>query len=79
MRFSDRLNCWFYRFMSKLGFPQHGTVMYIGGSDTLPPPLEREEEAQLMELLEDKEYRETVRAKLIEHNLRLVVYISRRF
>lgn len=67
------------RLMAKLGVPLHGTVMYIGGSDTLPPPLEREEEAQLMELLNDSSERETVRTKLIEHNLRLVVYISRRF
>jgi len=49
--------------------------MYIGGSDTLPPPLSREEEARLMEHLSDPEVRQT----LIERNLRLVVYIARRF
>lgn len=65
--------------MTKLGLPLHGTVMYIGGSDMLPPPLEKEEEAQLMDLLEDESRRNEVRTKLIEHNLRLVVYISRRF
>lgn len=65
--------------MARLGLPLHGTVMYIGGSDMLPPPLEKEEEAQLMELLEDESRRDEVRTKLIEHNLRLVVYISRRF
>lgn len=68
-----------YRLMAKLGLPLCGTVMYIGGSDVLPPPLEREEETQLMELLEDEDKRDRVRTKLIEHNLRLVVYISRRF
>ena len=50
--------------------------MYIGGSDTLPPPLEREEEQQLLQRLEtDPQARQT----LIERNLRLVVYIARRF
>ena len=52
-------------------------LFYIGGSDTLPPPLEREaEEAALAALAAgDHEARQT----LIEHNLRLVVYIARRF
>ncbi len=67
------------RLMTKLGVPLHGTLMYIGGSDTLPPPLEREDEMRLIEQLDDVNQREVVRAKLIEHNLRLVVYISRRF
>ena len=67
------------RLMSLLGLPLHGAVMYIGGSDTLPPPLGREEEARLVELLDHEECRELARAKLIEHNLRLVAYISRRF
>jgi len=68
-----------YKLLSKLGFPLHGAVMYIGGSDTLPPPLEREEELRLTELLENESQRDTIRSKLIEHNLRLVVYIARRF
>ena len=54
--------------------PDEG-IHYIGGSDTLPPPLTREEEAALLERLED----EDARKALIEHNLRLVVYIARRF
>lgn len=52
-------------------------IMYIGGSDTLPPPLEREEETQLLEKLPAGDFE--TRQKLIEHNLRLVVYIARRF
>ena len=52
-------------------------VMYIGGSDTLPPPLEREEEAELIRRLDRGEL--PVRQMLIERNLRLVVYIARRF
>lgn len=52
-------------------------IFYVGGSDTLPPPLSREEEqAVLAELMEGSE---SARRTLIEHNLRLVVYIARRF
>ena len=52
-------------------------VMYIGGSDTLPPPLPREQEAVLLERLSTGDFQ--VRQTLIERNLRLVVYIARRF
>ena len=51
-------------------------VMYIGGSDTLPPPLSRTEEQELLERLNDDP---SARQILIERNLRLVVYIARRF
>jgi RNA polymerase sporulation-specific sigma factor len=51
--------------------------MYIGGSDTLPPPLERDAEQELIQRLDSGEHE--ARQALIEHNLRLVVYISRRF
>ena len=52
-------------------------IMYIGGSDTLPPPLPREEETEVIARLEqgDPQARQT----LIERNLRLVVYLARRF
>ena len=53
------------------------TVMYIGGSDTLPPPLTKQEEAELMQQMNSNEM--AVRNALIEHNLRLVVYIARKF
>ena len=52
-------------------------VFYIGGSDTLPPPLEREEEAAAIAALEAGD--DAARRTLIEHNLRLVVYIAKRF
>ena len=52
-------------------------IMYIGGSDTLPPPLPRDEEAALLARLDQGEL--PVRQTLIERNLRLVVYIARRF
>jgi len=55
--------------------PEH--VFYIGGSDVLPPPLSREEETETLQQLEQGD--ETAKAKLIERNLRLVVYIARRF
>ena len=52
-------------------------VFSIGGSDTLPPPLEREDEERAISALERGD--EAARQELIEHNLRLVVYISKRF
>ncbi len=51
--------------------------MYIGGSDTLPQPLSRAEEAALIARLADSD--PAARQTLIERNLRLVVYIARRF
>lgn len=53
------------------------SVFYVGGSDTLPPPLERELEEKTIEALENGD--DDARKLLIEHNLRLVVYISKRF
>ena len=52
-------------------------VMYIGGSDTLPPPLPSDEESVLLEKLNTGDFQ--VRQTLIEHNLRLGGYIARRF
>ena len=54
-----------------------GPLLYVGGSERLPPPLEREEEAECIERLLNGD--ETARKTLVEHNLRLVVYIARRF
>ncbi len=53
-------------------------IFYIAGSQTLPPPLSPEEEAKLIEGL-DKENNLEVRQKLVERNLRLVVYIAKKF
>ena len=52
-------------------------VFYINGSDTLPPPLTKEEEAEAFSLLEKKSPK--ARETLIVHNLRLVVYIAKKF
>lgn len=52
-------------------------LFYINGSDSLPTPLGKQEEAQLMSRIEAGD--ETAREPLIVHNLRLVVYIARKF
>ena len=52
-------------------------VYYVGGNDSLPPPLKKEEEEELVERLMNGD--ETIRDILIERNLRLVVYIARKF
>ena len=64
------------RILSILGI-EPPPVFYIGGSDTLPPPLERDAEERAVKALEAGD--EQARQLLIEHNLRLVVYISKRF
>lgn len=51
-------------------------VYYVNGSDVLPPPLTREEESAIIARLDDDEQ---ARQTLVEHNLRLVVYIAKRF
>ena len=56
---------------------QEQTVYYIGGSDVLPAPLKGEQERLAIEALGRGE--EAARQTLVEHNLRLVVYIARRF
>ena len=63
--------------LQKLGLIQPGKIMYIGGSDVLPAPLRPEDERCAIEALAAGD--ETARQTLIEHNLRLVVYIARRF
>ena len=50
---------------------------YIGGNDVLPPPLKGQEEKSMLEELEQGS--EVAKQRLIEHNLRLVVFIARRF
>ena len=63
--------------LTKLGFLQEHGIYYIGGSDVLPPPLKGEREQQVLQALERGE--EEAKQILVEHNLRLVVYIARRF
>ena len=61
----------------KLGLVREKGIYYIGGSDILPPPLKGAEEQQALEELEQGS--EDAKKILVEHNLRLVVYIARRF
>ena len=56
---------------------EKGDIFYIGGTDVLPPPLSTEEENQMLEQLGLG--MEEAKAVLIEHNLRLVVYIAKKF
>ena len=69
------MNLWQWIMQRLQGMGQ--TIYYIGGSDVLPPPLKGEAERQAIEALSRGE--EQARQTLVEHNLRLVVYIARRF
>ena len=60
-------------------FRRTNEVHYIGGTDVLPAPHEAQEEAKMLENLEGGEHQEEARKRLIEHNLRLVVYIAKKF
>ena len=64
-------------FLVRMGIMPGNGVYYVGGSDILPPPLKGQEEQSALEALERGE--EWAKQELIEHNLRLVVYIARRF
>ena len=57
---------------------KQGDVHYIGGTDVLPVPLEADEEAEAIAGL-GGEKDQQVKTSLIEHNLRLVVYIAKKF
>ncbi len=56
-----------------------GNVFYIGGSETLPPPLSKDEERQWTARLSEADFSDEAHRILIEHNLRLVVYIAKKF
>lgn len=66
-----------WRWLKKLGLFGKNRIFYIGGSEVLPPPLKGQQERQALEALEQGD--EQARQQLVEHNLRLVVYIARRF
>lgn len=59
--------------------PEDNALHYICGTEALPLPFDAEEESRLLEKLDKSQDLDRVRASLIEHNLRLVVYIARKF
>ena len=67
-------------FLRERKFPimKKGDIFYIGGTEVLPPPLTAKEEGEILEEL-GTEREEEAKAVLIEHNLRLVVYIAKKF
>ena len=67
----------FREFLDRIGLLPTQEIFYIGGADVLPPPLKGQEESDALAALEQGD--EWAKQRLIEHNLRLVVYISRRF
>ena len=69
MNFIIRLRLWFAKRLCKKG------IFYIGGPDVLPAPLSPEKEADYIAHIDE----EVARTALVEHNLRLVVYIAKRF
>ena len=66
---------WLRRLLCRLGLCREPELHYIGGSDTLPPPLSRERETELLNRLGE----EAARQELIEHNLRLVAHVVRKY
>ena len=66
---------WLQRLLQKLGF--YPSLYYIGGTDVLPSPLKGAEEQNALAAMEEGD--EEAKALLIERNLRLVVFIARRF
>ncbi|WP_257352377.1 RNA polymerase sporulation sigma factor SigE [Pseudalkalibacillus decolorationis] len=71
-----RLTLWWYKLLIKLGIKAE-EIYYIGGNEALPSPLSKDEEALLLQKLPKGD--KAARAVLIERNLRLVVYIARKF
>lgn len=76
-RFRSRLRLFVFRLFPWERLKHYRYLFYVSNSETLPPPLSHEEEGDLLSKLKKGDY--TVRTTLIERNLRLVVYIARKF
>ena len=74
---SCKVGSYLSRLLAKLKGRFGGQLHYINGAQTLPPPLSRQEEEDFFKRLAGQD--EDARQQLIVHNLRLVVYIARRF
>ena len=72
------MSCYPVQFVSRLVMNRSGDIFYIGGNDVLPAPLDPKREAFVLGKLETDQ-KEEARSVLIEHNLRLVVYIAKKF
>ena len=72
-----RIAAFFQKIICKIKLLYSNEIYYIGGSDVLPPPLSAEEERALLEHYDGTQ--RDIRQLLIERNLRLVVYIARKF
>lgn len=75
--FKLALRLFYLRVLKSFGMEFLAEVFYVGSSETLPPPLSQDEESYLLEKLKHGD--KTVKTVLIERNLRLVVYIARKF
>ena len=73
----SRRNLYIMLLQLRCSLPVWRRIDYIGGSEVLPPPLPSDEERRLLERLSQHDFE--ARQQLIEHNLRLVVYIARKF
>ena len=72
------MSCYPVQFVSRMVMNRSGDIFYIGGNDVLPAPLDPKREAFVLGKLETDK-KEEARSVLIEHNLRLVVYIAKKF
>ena len=72
------MSCYPVQFVSRMVMNRSGDIFYIGGNDVLPAPLDPKREAFVLGKLETDQ-KEEARSVLIEHNLRLVVYIAKKF
>lgn len=76
-RLAEKIRLWIKKLF--FGKEDEEKVFYVGTGQTLPPPLSAKEERELVLSMDNSENSEVIRKKLIEHNLRLVVYIAKKF
>lgn len=77
LSFKWRVYRWWLALLHYLGFSADNEIYYVGSTEILPPPLTNDEESVLLACLQNGD--KTVKSIFIERNLRLVVYIARKF